>query len=119
MPKSFSGISRRTALALGAGGAFGTVAGAGAARAQDATEEGTSMAADTHPLAPGWRRFAIGQAQIVTPDERRPLADIHIILSESAPRQKPVPARAKGGDDVPLPSRLGPGLCRVDRVMMA
>lgn len=66
MPKRFSGISRRTALALGAGGAFGTVAGASAAGAQAPMNAGTTMTADTHPLAPGWRRFDVGQARIVT-----------------------------------------------------
>ena len=65
MPKRFSGINRRTALALGAGGAFGTLASGGAAQAQvSASEAGSAMQTDSHPLAPGWRRFAFGNAQL-------------------------------------------------------
>lgn len=65
MPKRFSGINRRTALALGAGGAFGTLAAGDSARAQTAPIQNESGAMpDPHPLAPGWRRFTFGEAEL-------------------------------------------------------
>ena len=63
---STEGINRRNALLLAAGG-VSAVAGAGGALAQTPTpsqDANPMTAADTHPLAPGWRRFAVGDAVI-------------------------------------------------------
>ncbi|WP_279483635.1 MBL fold metallo-hydrolase [Aureimonas sp. SK2] len=59
MPDAFE-VNRRNALLLAAGGVAGTMAPRAAA-AQGSTMEATS---DTHPLAPGWRRFMIGDAEV-------------------------------------------------------
>jgi len=62
-------VSRRHALLLAAGGvSAGTLAVAGGASAQEGTaamtQAGTVGAADTFPLAPGWRRFQLGEATV-------------------------------------------------------
>jgi glyoxylase-like metal-dependent hydrolase (beta-lactamase superfamily II) len=59
MPDVFE-VNRRNALLLAAGGVAGTL-GSRPAAAQGSTMETTS---DTHPLAPGWRRFKIGDAEV-------------------------------------------------------
>lgn len=64
-------VTRRQALLLAAGGvSAGTlaVAGAGGAQAQEGaaamTQDKAAGAEDTHPLSPGWRRFALGDATV-------------------------------------------------------
>lgn len=59
MPDAFE-LNRRNAMLLAAGGVAGTLSPRSAV-AQGSTMETTS---DIHPLAPGWRRFKVGDAEV-------------------------------------------------------
>ncbi|WP_182085884.1 MBL fold metallo-hydrolase [Aureimonas sp. ME7] len=60
MPEGLN-LNRRDALLIAAGGVAGTMMAPGAAVAQGQTMQASS---DTYPLAPGWRRFKHGDAEI-------------------------------------------------------